>query len=88
MGGIKTLQLRSVFHGKVAVPPIIARLNIAAAGAIDVNKLAWTIFDAFLKAFEDKLLNIALKESIQEPFEFFSPSFFSLSMMTGVLMSK
>ncbi len=46
----KAFMFKSVFHGKVAVPPIIAKVSIAAVGASAVKKVLWITLEDFLKA--------------------------------------
>lgn len=82
------LRLRSVFHGRVDVDPMMAKVIIAAAGAIAVKKLAWINLDPFLRARLDKLLKFWENMSTHPPLLFYKPYFLSLSIIAGVLMLK
>jgi len=65
MGPIRSLMSMPVFQGRVAVPPIIAKVSMAIAGAADVKREFCTNFDDFLKVKEARLLKTDIKDSAQ-----------------------
>ena len=49
MGAISSDPLMSDYQGRVADPPIIAKVSMAVAGARVVKKEVWMTFDDFLR---------------------------------------
>jgi hypothetical protein len=49
IGATNNLPFISDSQGKVALPPIIAKVSIAAAGATAVKNEPWMTLDDFLK---------------------------------------
>ena len=84
---MRSLPSRSDYHGREAEPPMIARVNIAAAGATDVNRVVWMAFDPLRREYELIFLTIDRKLSPQVIFPLY-PSLFTFSIITGALMSK
>ena len=60
---IKFFVVKVVFQGNVAVPPIIAKVNIKAPGATAVKKVDCTILEPFLRP----KLNNFLTPDMNEP---------------------
>ena len=48
-GAISNLMLRSDYQGRVALPPMMARVSMAVAGARAVKKEVWITFEDFLR---------------------------------------
>jgi hypothetical protein len=82
--GRSEFKVKSVFHGKLAVPPMIAKVSIKAVGANAVKNVDCTVFEPFLK----EKLKIFLKPEAIDPikvfFSDFTPSYLTLSIMCGV----
>lgn len=49
IGATSSLPFRSDSQGKETLPPIIAKVSIAAAGATAVKKEPWITLDDFLR---------------------------------------
>lgn len=89
IGATKNFVWLRGWKGKVALPPIIAKVSIAAVGATVVKNELCMIFDDFLNAYEDTFLTAEKNDSPQLLLLPKSiPSFLAFSMTIGVLISK
>lgn len=89
IGVIMNLELMAGCQGRVALPPTMARVSMAAAGAMAVNTELWMILEDFLRAYEETLRMRERKDSphvLLLPWSM--PYFLTFSMMRGVLISK
>lgn len=79
--------VKSGFHGKVEVPPMIANVSIRAAGASVANIVDWIVLDDLRK----EKLTIFLKQDANDPAHVLVsliPWFFIFSMIVGILSLK
>lgn len=89
IGATNNLALISDFQGNVALPPIMARVSMAAAGATAVKKELWMTLDDFLSVYEVIFLSVEEKASPKDlSVLVYIPYFFAFSMIMGVLISR
>lgn len=63
IGATNNFPFISDSQGNVALPPIIARVSIAVAGARVVKKDVWITFEDFLSVYEVRFLTAEEKTS-------------------------
>jgi hypothetical protein len=89
IGAIRSLPLISVWKGREADPPMMARVSMTAAGARAVKKELCIMLEDFRRVNEVMFLNIEEIDSAQVlSFLVYIPSFLIFSITIGVFISK